>query len=373
MSEDRFYRIALGALHSLTAAKLSALEEKCPTLTPQSLFNADDDRLRQLLGGKLPAALSRANRDKALRETERELEWMQAHNIRPLCLNDDDYPIRLAECDDAPLCLFSLGSTDLNAPAVISIVGTRRATAYGLNFVNKAVSELVASLQSPPLVVSGLALGIDISAHRAALSAGTPTLAVMGTSLNNIYPSCHRQDAIDIVEHGGMLLSEYRSIDATHRGNFLARNRIVAGLADVTIIVESDIKGGAMCTARLAGEYNRAVGALPGRIGDRFSRGCNEMIVSQRAAMVRDAADIISLTRWAVKESSPEDTTPSLFPDIDETESRIIDLLTSTGDMHLMALADHFDMPFHQLSAKLMSLEFKRLIISVPGGMYTLA
>lgn len=371
-TDDIFYGIAFASLRGMTPAIATAIEEFDPSMTAARVFTLGEDELCRFAGDKAKGMFSRASLDRALKEAEHEVEWMEKNGVRPLLRHDEGYPERLRECEDAPLCLYTLGNTNLNDRAVISIVGTRRATAYGIDFVNRVVSDLTERLAHKPIVVSGLALGIDIAAHRAALAAGTPTAAVMATGLNSLYPACHRRDAASIIEHGGMLATEYRSIDATHRGNFLARNRIVAGLSDITLLVESDIKGGAMNTARLAGDYNRQVGALPGRTSDRFSRGCNEMIVAQRAAMVRDADDIINLTGWKLKTDSATAVQQSLFPELDPVEARIIELLTERGDIHLSSLVALCDLPYPRLSAKLMEMEFRNLIMQLPGGHYRL-
>ncbi len=369
-TDNRLYDIALGLLDRMTPARATELAERMPGFTPASVFTHGDEALRAALGGALPQALSRHSRDKALAEAELELKWADKNRVRVIGRWSELYPRRLRECDDAPICIYALGDCDPDRPAVISIVGTRRATAYGVDFVDRAVAELTERLAQKPLIISGLALGIDISAHRASLKSGAPTAAIMATPLNNIYPACHRNDAARIIEHGGMLITEYRSSDAVHRGNFLARNRIVAGMADVTIVVESDLRGGALCTARLAADYNRQVGAVPGRTGDRYSRGCNDLIVKQQAAMVRDAEDIIQLAGWPLTQVADQPVQKSLFPELDPIQTLIYEMLTVNGDMHQSAIFDRLDgkIPFHTFIAKMTDMEFCDIVMKLPGG-----
>ena len=230
--------------------------------------------------------------------------------------------------------LYGLGDTDLNNARFVSIVGTRHATVYGNSFVEKLVDDLAAKLDEKLVIISGLAYGIDIAAHRAALKNGIPTIAVLAHGLNTIYPATHRSAAVDIVKTGGMLLSDYRSIDTIHRGNFLARNRIVAGLCDFLIVAESAIRGGALVTARLASGYNREVMALPGRISDKYSAGCNELISSNIAALI------------------------------------ILDIMTDRGEVMINDLSARIDMPIHRLMGLLIDMEFRSLIAHIPGGRY---
>lgn len=307
-------------------------------------------------------------RARALEEARRELGFIEAQGIRALFFTDPDYPQRLLECADAPLMIYGYGDTDLNRARFISIVGTRHATAYGSRFVQDTVPELASLMADPLVVVSGLAYGIDITAHRAALDAHIPTVAVLAHGLNTIYPASHRDTAIRMVRDGGMLLTDYRSIDTVHRGNFLARNRIVAGLSDCLLVAESDTRGGAMVTARLASAYDRDVFALPGRYTDRFSRGCNSLIGSHVAQSVTSAADVLHAMNWP--ERPDEGTQPQLIVELTTEEEAVMEVLVSRGEATLNQLLATVDTPPHRLMGLLIDMEARGLLMSLPGATY---
>lgn len=301
----------------------------------------------------------------ALEQGRREAAFVTDHNIAVLYFADDTYPARMADCDDAPAILYGMGKVEETAH-VVSIVGTRHCTSYGAEFTRKLVQELGEALDSV-LIVSGLAYGIDIAAHRAALACNIPTAAVLAHGMNTIYPADHRDDARRIASGGGYLLTEYPSYAPVHRGNFLARNRIVASLADVTIVVESDVKGGAMTTARIAGAYNREVMALPGRVSDTYSRGCNDLIVRRVASVIRDAGDLIDTMGWtakAVPGKQPE--LPFLSPE----QTSVCDMLRKNPDATVNDLCASLGIPYARLSALLFEMEMDNVVCSLPGGRY---
>ncbi len=280
---------------------------------------------------------------------------------------DGSYPRRMLECDDAPALLFSLG-TMREYSHVVAIVGTRHCTSYGAEFIRRLVKDLSESVDDLA-VISGLAYGADIAAHRAALANGVATGAVLAHGLNTVYPADHRDDARSIVRSGGFLVTEYPSYGAIHKGNFLARNRIVAAMADVTIIAESDIRGGAMSTARIAGAYNREVMALPGRTTDTYSRGCNALIAGGEAAMIRDASDLIALTGWNVRK--PEGTQKEL-PFITSEQASIVNFLKTNRDATVNDICSALSIPFSRLSSLLFEMEMEEMLSSLPGGRYCL-
>lgn len=355
---------------------LSSLRSLHPKLASQILARiGGEEEFFCLSKQQLAAAVGFNNRlfdadlrAKALAEAEREYQFLSRNNIRPLYFTDADYPQRLLECDDAPLMLYGLGDCNLNDARFISIVGTRHATAYGSAFVEDLVSALAREVEGKVVVVSGLALGIDVAAHRAALRAGLPTVGVLAHGLNTIYPAGHRSIAGEMVHSGGALLTEYRSIDSIHRGNFLARNRIVAGMCDCLVVAESDVKGGALVTARLAADYSRDVFALPGRTSDRFSRGCNALISSNVAHLVTGADDIIDLMRWPRR--AQEGTQTSLFIELSDEEQRIIDVISARGEASLSEMSAQILVPPHRLMGTLIDMEFRGLILNLPGGRY---
>jgi len=307
-------------------------------------------------------------RHQAIDDAQREERFITANSIRALYFTDNEYPVRLHDCDDAPVMLYALGTLDFNSVSCLSIVGTRHATVYGTTFTSRLVNHIAAAVEDKTAIVSGLAFGIDIAAHRAALSAGIPTVAVLAHGLNTIYPAAHRNDAAAIVSNGGALLTEYCAIDPVHKGNFLSRNRIVAGLSEAVIVAESGIKGGAMATARIAADYSRDVYALPGRISDQFSAGCNSLIERNIAGIITDAETLVDHMGWKMRTS--DGIQSELFKELTPLQQRVIDLLSKKGEMRLIELQMQLNEPAGRLSGTLVDLEFYGLIASIPGGRY---
>jgi DNA processing protein len=310
------------------------------------------------------------NWDDALKRAAVEMEFMQKGGIRALCLNDVDYPQRLTECDDAPLVLFYKGTADLNQARVIDIVGTRHCTTYGQDLIHRFVSDLK-RLMPDVLIVSGLAYGIDICAHRNALENGFETVGVLAHGLDQIYPPRHRETAIEMIRQGG-LLTEYMSQTEALPNNFRQRNRIVAGMSDATILVESAYKGGGLITCRIAQEYGRDVFAFPGSVGLPASEGCNKIIRSNMAALITSAADFLESMGWQTTASRPDAVERQLFPDLTADEQRIVALLQQTNDLHLNMLSVRSNIAIGQLTALLFSLEMKGIVKPLAGGTYHL-
>lgn len=364
--DDRLlYRVAFSALRSLTPALATNILERAGS--EREFFTLSERQLSAMMGfgNRLFGA---AARSEALRQAEAELVFIENNSISYHYFTDAAYPKRLLNCEDAPLMLYGLGDCDLNHSRFISVVGTRHATAYGTDFVENFVSDLASLLPEKAVIVSGLAYGIDICAHRAALKAGLPTVAVLAHGLNMIYPSQHRHTAVEIVRSGGCLLTDYRSSTAIHKGNFLARNRIVAGLSDALVVVESASKGGALVTAGLSAGYNRDVFALPGRISDKYSAGCNSLISNHVAGLVTSASDFCSQMRWLVV--SRESEQPSLFVELTAEEQAVLDIMTERGEVTLAELGCRIDIPVPRLMAMLVDMEFRSLILNIPGGRY---
>lgn len=298
----------------------------------------------------------------------READFITAHGIVPLYYTDEAYPRRLSECQDAPLMLYTTGEVDFNTPFVVGIVGTRHATPYGTGFTANLVETLSATLPEPPVIVSGLAFGIDIAAHRAAIAAGAPTIAVLGHPLNTIYPAQHRQTAAEIARRHGALVTEYTTGQPVHPGNFLARNRIIAGLCDCIVVAESAAKGGALVTARIAADYSRDVFALPGRVGDRYSAGCNLLISRNTAGLITDGGDLIAQMGWPTLPKEGEQRT--LFDTLLPQEQAVMEYLTEKGEAHINQLSVHLNISVGKLMGLLVDLEFKGLITAFPGAKY---
>ena len=308
--------------------------------------------------------------DDALHRAAAEMEFITKNNIRALTLGDADYPQRLCECPDAPLLLYYKGSADLNQCYVLNMVGTRHCTTYGQDLVRRFLTDLRA--QCPQvLVVSGLAYGIDICAHRNALGQGFETIGVLAHGLDQIYPYAHRDTAAQMLKQGG-LLTEYMSQTEALPNNFRQRNRIVAGIADATILVESAIKGGGLITCRIAQEYGRDVFAFPGAVGMPYSEGCNKMIRNNTAALITSAADFLENMGWQTLGQQPEAVERQLFPDLTPQEEQVVTLLRGTNDLQLNIISVKTDIPIGQLTALLFQLEMKGVVKPLAGGTYHL-
>lgn len=315
-----------------------------------------------------------ADVEAARRKAEGEVEYAMRTGVKTLVWGTESYPRRLASCEDAPLVLFFRGEGRLDSRRVVSIVGTRRCTAYGQDCVRSFVSRL-AELCPETLVVSGLAYGIDICAHRDALEAGLDTVAVLAHGLDNLYPPRHRDTADRMLLHGGLLTEHFTHTNAD-KLNFLRRNRIVAGLADAVIVAESASHGGALVTARLAQGYGRDVFAFPGRVGDEYSEGCNNLIRDNKAALVTSADDLVRAMGWqddarltAARRQGIERT---LFPELSTEEQAVADLLAKDNDRQLDQLAAATGMAVGHLAAVMFSLEMKGLVKCRAGGVYHL-
>ena len=312
--------------------------------------------------------------DEPMKRAEFELKFMQEHQIRAITLNDDDYPQRLRECADAPIILYYKGNADLNQSKIISIVGTRQCTQYGIDLIRRFVSDLRRHCPEV-LIVSGLAYGVDINAHRQALAQGYPTVAVLAHGLDHIYPYHHRDTAAQMLNHGG-LLTEFMTQTNADKPNFVRRNRIVAGLSDAVIVIESKSKGGGLITADIAQSYNRAVFAYPGAVGMPCSEGCNNLIRDNVAALISNADDFVRAMGWQDetkrREALSDGIERNLFPDLSPEESSIVKQLQQTNDLQLNILSVKTGIPIGHLTALLFQLEMKGVIKPLAGGMYHL-
>ena len=306
-------------------------------------------------------------RSKLLARAVKENAFTDTSGIDRLYFRNEDYPPLLRECNDAPAMLYKLGSHDLCAPHPVAIVGTRHCTAYGADFTARFVEELSAKIEGLS-IVSGLAYGIDVAAHRAALKTNTPTVAVLAHPLNTIYPAEHRSVAAQIVQQGGALVTEYPTETPTHRVNFLERNRIIAGLCQATIVVESDIKGGAMMTASMGMAYSREVFAVPGRVYDRYSRGCNRLIMTNKAAMITSADDFIDMMGWSCRPT--EGTQQELPLQLTDDQNRILQFIEENPNVTANEISRELEQPYAQFSEILFQLEMAQLIMPLPGGKY---
>ena len=308
--------------------------------------------------------------DDALKRAAAEMAFIQQKGIRTLTLNDDDYPQRMRECDDAPIILYYKGNADLNQQYVLNIVGTRQCTTYGQDLIRRFVSDL-RNLCPQVLVISGLAYGVDVCAHSNALQQGYETVGVLAHGLDQIYPYAHRSIAIKMLEQGG-LLTEYMSQTNADKANFVRRNRIVAGCSDATILVESSAKGGGLITCDIARSYNRDVFAFPGAVGMTHSEGCNNAIRDNLASLITSAEDFVHAMGWQTVQQKPATVERQLFPDLTSDEQQLVSLLQQTNDLQLNIISVKTNIPIGQLTGLLFSLEMKGVVKPLAGGTYHL-
>lgn len=365
------YRMAFAAIRGMGIDLAQKLLDVLPD--EAAFFAASGDELQRLLQSRSKISDS-GYRRKLLDMAEEEIRFIRDNGINVTYFTDPDFPARLLNAPDAPILLYSKGRCDLNRSKVVSIVGTRNATPYGTRLCETIVADLAAAFKDDLIVVSGLAYGIDIAAHRAALHEGVATVGVLAHGLNTLYPAMHRSTANEMVKSGGALLTDYTSHDRICRANFLARNRIVAALADCTIVVESAEKGGAMVTAGIASSYNRDVFALPGRTTDQYSAGCNRLINRNVASLVTSGDDIIKAMQW---EPAPDAGRTArqreLFPELTDEEEPVYQFLKKhNGDpVHINTIYTTLQIPMSQLLGLLIDLEFKGLVTALPGNRYS--
>lgn len=317
---------------------------------------------------RLVAALS--DWGEALKRSSHELAFVTEKQITPLTLNDADYPARLRECPDAPLILYYRGTANLNQRYVVSMVGTRHSTPYGHDLIARFVGDL-RQLCPEVLIVSGLAYGVDICSHRQALQQGFETVGVLAHGLDQIYPPRHRDTAAAMTRQGG-LLTEYMTQTQPKPGNFVSRNRIVAGLADATVLVESAAKGGGLITCSIARSYDREVFAFPGAVGAPYSEGCNKAIRNNTAALVTSAQDFVEAMGWQPQPVQAQGVERQLFPELTPDEQRIVSLLRQTNDLQLNIISVKTNLAIGSLTALLFQLEMKGVVRPLAGGTYHL-
>lgn len=366
--EEILYTLALSRLQGISQSMAQELYRQAGSATDAFRHYKELEGLTEKARTRLAEAMSRPG--EALKRAEEELKFAEKNRIRVLCLGDADYPMRLRECDDAPLALFFRGGADLNACRILAVVGTRHITEQGKDICRNLCAEIATSNPNT-LIVSGLAYGVDIHAHRAALAHGLPTVGVLAHGLDRIYPPIHRATAAEMLAQGG-LLTEYMSGTRPDKGNFVRRNRIIAGLADATVVVESAVKGGALITAHLAQDYNREVFAFPGRATDPYSEGCNRLIRNNVATLCCSATDILSSLGWEERNSAEKSVQRELFPSLSEEEQRVADLLGAEEGLPINRLVVKSNLPVGQIRSILFELEMKGIVKPMAGGMYRL-
>lgn len=366
MNSSLLHHIALTVIPNvgnITAKKLIAY---CGSA--EAVFQESSKALEKIPGvGGVNAKKIIENKVAALDIAQKELLFIGQNNIGAICINESGFPQRLIHCEDGPIVLFTKGQVNFNNQKVISIVGTRKATDYGKDFCEQLIENLK---PHHPVIVSGLAYGIDICAHKSAVKQGVTTFGVLAHGLDRVYPAQHKTTTKEMQLNGG-LVSEFLSGTNPDRENFPKRNRIIAGLADATIVIESSKKGGSLITAELANQYNRDVFALPGRLNDTQSEGCNALIKQNKAHLIQSVKDIEYIMGWeAQKTTQPQQQ--ALFIELNENEKVLVNILKNSDKVAIDQLALKANASMSKTASTLLELEFKGVVKSLPGKIYKL-
>jgi DNA processing protein len=364
MHPELRYRIALTMVDGIGHSLAKNLISYCGNA--KAVFTEKKSILKKIPGIG-PMTAESISKFKGFVEIEEEMKKLEKHKIQAIYYLDAEYPVRLKNCDDGPVMLYFKGNADLNAKRMISIVGTRKSTPYGKQFTE----ELVQALEPYDVtILSGLALGIDTYAHRFAVEHQLPTIGVMGHGFHTIYPASNRQLAIEMLENGG-LLTEFKFTMPGNKENFPQRNRIVAGMSDAVIVIESSLRGGSLITAEYGNQYNRDVYALPGRLTDMASQGCNKLIHDHKAAVIDSVSGLINDLGYDLAQKRQENHQLSLLPSLSAQELLVYEYL-QTGDKGIDDLHYHTKMTVSHLALILLDLEFKGIIKAMPGKTYGL-
>lgn len=363
LNDKLLYQLAITLIPGIGDVNGKNLVAYCGS--PEAVFNEKKPALMKIPGIGI-STVNNILSHHVFHRAEEEIAFIGKHKIKPVFYTDPEYPARLFQCDDGPMMLFYKGTANLNTNRVIAIVGTRRATNYG----KSRCDEIVGSLKEKNvLVVSGLAYGIDSCAHRKSLDYGLETVGVLGHGLDRIYPGQNTKLAEKILGQGG-LLTEFMSNTKPDRENFPRRNRIVAGMSDAVLVVESGRKGGALITAELAISYNRDVFAVPGRVNDEMSKGCHFLIKTNRAALCETGDDIAYLMGWDDKPVNKKQQ-PELFVNLTQEESAILDLIRESKEIAIDQIVIKSGFSTSKVAAALLNLEFEGIVQSLPGKLYT--
>ncbi len=364
--EQLKYQIALTLLPGVGSVLAKNLVSYCGSI--ENIFKRKKSQLEKIPGIGSERADGILNHT-VFKRAEEEVAFIRKHRIRTFFYLDKDYPARLKNCDDAPVLLFLKGNAELNTQRFIALVGTRNSTPYG-----KQVTEMLVEgfAKYNATIVSGLAYGIDIIAHKASLKNNVPTIGVLAHGLDRIYPAAHKPVAEKMINCGGVI-TEFISKTNPDRENFPARNRIVAGMTDATLVIESATKGGALITADIANSYNRDVFAIPGKIGEKFSEGCHELIRLNRAMLVESADQIAEVLNWNDNASKKKENTQlKFFHELKSEEKVLVNLLHQNGKLDIDSITIQANMAMSKVSSTLLNLEFAGVLRSLPGKVYEL-
>ncbi len=361
-TSDLFYILALQRIEGVGDIMAKKLISHCGSA--EAVFKMKSNQLAAIdgIGSML---LNNLKDQSVFDKANKELEYIQANKINVAYFQDENYPEKLKHCFDAPVLLFTAGNIDLKNRKIISIVGTRQITSYGTEFCKKLIEDLV---PLNPVIVSGFAYGVDIVAHQLAMENNLQTIGVLAHGLNQIYPKTHKKYMAKMEANGGFM-TEFWSNSNPDKENFVRRNRIVAGIAEATIVIESAERGGSLITANMANDYNRDVFAVPGRTTDKYSQGCNNLIKTQKANVLTSAADLIYILNWDIKEETKA-IQKQLFVSLDSDEQKIYDYLLKTGKELMDIIALECELPIYKISAILLNMELKGVIRPLPGKLF---
>ncbi len=368
-NESLFYQIALTFLPEVGDVRAKNLISYCGSV--EAIFKMPKAKLEKIpgIGSATAANIFHSTKDsELLKRAEEEIKFIDKHKIIPLFFLDEKYPKRLLNCTDSPILLYYKGNADLNHQRMISIVGTRKATEYGKMLTEQLIEDLSSA---KVMILSGLAYGIDICAHRASLKNNIPTVAVLGHGLDRLYPAQHSSTAKEMIVNGG-LLTDYPSKTNPDKENFPNRNRIVAGMSDACIVIESAVKGGALITAEIANSYNRDVFAFPGSVKETYSQGCNYFIKTNRAGLIENANDLLEAMCWSQSEKQKKKVQKELFIELDKEEKEIFSLFKNGDSLHMDQINFAAGLNNSKVAATLLELEFKGLIKALPGKQFIL-
>lgn len=369
MTEEKFYCLALSFVNGV--GDINAKKMLSHFGSAKNIFNAGLNDLTKIQGiGEQKAKNLMISMDAALDRAQEEEKYCIANEIQYTCYTDENYPLRLKDFDDSPIVLFYKGESNFNKQKIISIVGTRSATKYGTDFTEKLL-ERISESYPECVIVSGLAYGIDISAHKAAIKFQLETWAILGHSLEHIYPSAHEKIARKILNKG-LLISDYPHKTKIDPSNFAKRNRIIAGICDAVIVVESGIKGGAMITANIANHYNKDVFALPGNINSPYSQGCNKLIKTNRANLIESIEDLEYILNWNPKSIKTIQKTLNFNENLSSDELKVTNVLKNHEFLDIDSIIRQTQLDSDILSLILLELEFKGIIKALPGKIFSL-
>lgn len=364
---DYYYELALTMLPGIGCRSARQMLDIVPSA--QALFAMSVSELRQIFGQKR-GIINAIREHSVFAAADKEMAFIEKNKIKILYYKDPLFPQRLnlPGCVDSPVLIFTLGNADLNPQRIVSVVGTRKATSYGLDLTR----QLVDGFRGEGItVVSGLALGIDAASHQAALDNGLPTIGILAHGLNRLYPPQNRNLAKQMIARGGALLTDIRTDTPITPSMFPARNRIIASMSDATIVVEASKSGGALITANIANSYNRDLFAFPGRIGDKYSEGCNAIIAACKAMMIRNANDVFVNMGWERK-SSNQGTQTTIFPKLNDDEQKVYDILAEHKEISVDEIQTFCELTLPKIAAALLGLELKNLCRCLPGKIYKL-